>query len=342
MTEAPSLDAALARYDQALTQLASSAPDVQTSIAERGLEALLARDAVQIVLDEAKMLSSQSLLRLHQLDDRLKQQLDDRFKTQKQPHLSKQAIKNRRELYQTIAHWRELRNPPDASWWWQLEPPALFPLLEKRWGWLDRLDWFWTFLTLFFLTVSVTFILNTLNRILAGGIEAQGIFAVVLQTVLTLAGGIAALTQQGRQTLAALLMRCRIPQHHWQKFSALVALLFLLIVIGIHQLYLPWLAADLYRQGTAHYSDGRLDSALSSYQQSIALRPDYAAAHYHLGLLYENVQKLDEAITQYQLVVQSDANDLELLTVYEHTTISDDCISLKETIEQPGHLWRKD
>ncbi|GAB4370078.1 MAG: hypothetical protein Kow00121_10500 [Elainellaceae cyanobacterium] len=340
MTDAPSLDAALDRYDKALTQLEPSELADSPPVSEQILEALLARDAVQVALDEAKTVFSEALLRLNHLDDRLKPQLEAHFKLWQQPRLSKQDIRHRRELYQTIANWRDLKHPPNTAWWWHFDPPALTPWLERRCTWSDRFDWLWTFLTLFFLTIAVTFILNTLNRVLAGGIDAQGLFAVVLQTALTLAGGVAALTQQGRHTLETFLTRWRIPRHHWQELSAGVTLLLMLIVIGIHNQYLPRLAADLHQDGIAHYQAGRLDSALANYQQAIALRPDYAEAHYNLGILYEDLQKPDQAIAQYELVVQSEppadpASQQRLIFLRAHNNLG----RLYLLKEEPQAAW---
>lgn len=288
MTSSLSPKDALERYSKALHDLGPTDPAITTPIAERVLETLLARDAAQACLEEAESISASSLLLLNKLDDR--------FAEQQKTLASLDAI----------AKWRKVRNPPQSAWWWYPEPPALLPCLEHRWNWLDQFDWLWALLSLFCLTVAVTFVLNTLNRVLAGGIDTQGLFAVVLQTVLTLTGGVVALTQQGRQTLETLLTRCRIPRHYWQELSVLLSLLLLLVVIGIHELYLPRLAADLSQQGLTYYEKGRLDSALSAYQQSIALRPDNPEVYYSLGVLYEDLQEPDKAIAQYQLVVQSE------------------------------------
>lgn len=50
------------------------------------------------------------------------------------------------------------------------------------------------------------------------------------------------------------------------------------------------------------------------YKKAIALQPDVAEAHYNLGVLHEDLQQLDAAIEQYQIVVQSDLTRLNLLT----------------------------
>ncbi|MDC0432024.1 tetratricopeptide repeat protein [Hyphomicrobiales bacterium] len=44
---------------------------------------------------------------------------------------------------------------------------------------------------------------------------------------------------------------------------------------------------------------GKLDEALASYTQAIALKPDYAEAHNNLGVTLQELGKLDEALASY-------------------------------------------
>lgn len=291
-----SLQDALTTCEQALDALELSQSRDQPAQQRCTLSALAARDALQHFLTKAPSVSADQLLQLSQLDERLKAQ-----KT-----LIVRAI--------DLSHWRSLLNPPDSAWWWHFEPPALCPCLEKRYAWLNRLDWLWTFASLFFLTWAVTVVLDTLNRVAGEGINPQGIFPVVVQVLLTVAGGSAALTKNGRDFLRSLMTRLRIPHHFWHEFSAISAFIILLIVIGIHERYLPKLAADRYQDGVAHYQAGRFDSALQAYQQSVALRPDFVKGHYSLGLIYETLQRAEEAAAEYQLVVSADPDSLDKLT----------------------------
>lgn len=283
MDDASSLESALARYEQALDILQSE----KKARPEQVLEVLLTRDQVQAAIEQASFISTAHLIQLKALD---------------------QDLKDQRKLITTtirLQDWRDFTQHSEIDWWWHLEPPALFPWLEQSHPWLESLDWLWKLLTIVTLTISATFILNTLRRVLAGGVDAAGTFAVVLQSVLALAGG-SALTQQGREFLESLLTRLRIPKHYWQELGILMSVLFLAAVITIHNFYLPYLARQLVKQGSTDYQENRFDSALSAYQQAIALRPNHAEAHYRLGLLYEDLQQIDRAIAEYQLVVQQD------------------------------------
>lgn len=284
MTTSSSLAIAIAPYDKALDALEAGSPSQ-----EQVLNVLLARDIVEVALQDTASIPSHQLMRLDDLDRKLKAQRSTITKTIK------------------LRNWRNIHHPPATNWWWYFEPPALLPCLDQPHPLLDQLDWLWQLIILVALAISVTFILNTLKRVLSGGVDTAGVSAVVLQSVLALAGG-SALTQQGRAALESSLKRLRIPKHYWQELGAFLSIAVLLLVMAIHTFYLPQLATNLNKSGQQNYESGQLDSALSNYQQAIALRPDYAEAHYHLGTLYEDLQKTDQAIAEYQLVVQSDLN----------------------------------
>jgi tetratricopeptide (TPR) repeat protein len=287
-----SLQVALKNYEVALDAFKQPQP---ATFEIKALDVLTARDAVQHWLEKTPPISGEPLVYLKQLDDRLDQQ--------------------KTNIYAALdlEHWRSLLNPRDSATWWYPQPPALLPFLEKRHPVLERFDWLFTFASLFFLTLAVTVVLDTLNRVVGEGLNTQGLFPVVVQVLLTIAGGSAALTQNGRNFLRMILTRLRIPTHWRQEFSAIAALLILLIVAGIHELYLPQLASDRYQQGIAHYEAQQFDSALQAYKQSLALQPDFVEAHYSLGLIYEDLQQTDEAIAAYQRVVSQDADALDKL-----------------------------
>jgi len=66
--------------------------------------------------------------------------------------------------------------------------------------------------------------------------------------------------------------------------------------------------------GGIYYQLGRWDNAQSQFQIAIALKPDYANAHYNLGHALEQKGDLQNALGQYQAVrslVSNDKNSLE-------------------------------
>ena len=52
--------------------------------------------------------------------------------------------------------------------------------------------------------------------------------------------------------------------------------------------------------GAALKSQGKLDEAISHYQQALQIEPDYSRAHYVLGVAFTLKGKLDEAVAHYQ------------------------------------------
>jgi len=292
VTKSDALTDALHEYDAAIRALARRAPNLQEVI----LTALTQRDAVQAQLDEAAFVSADKLTRLDTLDAGLK---------------SHKAL-----IVTTIDQekWRSLLHIPDSSWWWHFEPQALVPWLEKPHPWLEKFDWLWKLLSLFALTFSVTVVLDTLNRVAGEGLNTRGMFPVVLQVILTILGGTAALTEQGQKALESVMTRLRIPRHYWQEFSLVVSVLVLMIVVAVHEYHLPNVARNRYTQGIEAHATGQFNSARQLFQQAIALQPDFVEAHYDLGVLYEDLQETAAAVSEYQLVVQSDFQELPLLT----------------------------
>ncbi len=289
------LSDAFSHYQQALQQLQKPEAEVYQSKQQRAINVLLARDEVQAVLNNESTVPGHLLLKIAVCDRILKQQ------------------KNLITQHSDVSNWRNIVNPPKSYWWWHLDPPALFSWLEKEYGWLNDFDWLWIFITLFALTLSSTVIIETLNRVVGEGLNTSGIFPIAVQVLLTFAGGVAALTKIGRSTLESFMARWRIPRHYWQELSMMLSVVVLVFVFGIYSEYLPHIALIRQQQGIIAHEVGKFDSALIAYKQAISLRPDFTSAHYYLGTLYEDLQKEDEAIAEYQIVVESNSDSLDKL-----------------------------
>jgi tetratricopeptide (TPR) repeat protein len=52
--------------------------------------------------------------------------------------------------------------------------------------------------------------------------------------------------------------------------------------------------------GQAQEEAGRVEEALESYRRALLSHPDYAIAHFNLGILYARLGRVDEAVYQYQ------------------------------------------
>lgn len=269
----------LERYENAIANLESS-PSLQ-----QGLEVLTLRDAVQKDLVKYT-LSASSLCKLRQLDQRLRQQ---------QPWLEQNL---------DLADWRKIVKPSDDAWWWFSQPRS--PV------WWEQFDWLGTFLTLIFLTASASLTVDIFTRFLSGGLDVFSASTIITPGLLALltSGALTSIGQKARQTLFTSF---NLPKQYWQGVSTILALVVLLVLVAFYQLGLPRIGVYFNERGEDNYITNRLDSALSNLQRAIALRPNYAEAHYNLGLLYEDLHKFDQARTEYQLAVENSA-ELNTLT----------------------------
>ena len=58
-----------------------------------------------------------------------------------------------------------------------------------------------------------------------------------------------------------------------------------------------------YNLGIILQELGRLEHAEASYNQAIALKPDLAEAHYNLGVILQELRRLDEAEASYSQAI---------------------------------------
>ena len=56
-------------------------------------------------------------------------------------------------------------------------------------------------------------------------------------------------------------------------------------------------------RGNRYANLGQLDTAVSYYKKSLAIKPDYAEAHYNLGFSLHRLGQLDAAVRSYKKVV---------------------------------------
>jgi tetratricopeptide (TPR) repeat protein len=260
----------LQNYKTAIAALTDPPPDAKAL-----LTALLARDALQAALADNTP-STDTFLQIKKLDSQLKERRD--------------WIRQ----VGALSDWRAMHQPDSAAWWWWLDaedtPQA------------SRHDWLWNGLSLTFLTLASGLILNMASRFWSGGVASAGTIALLGQGTVTLLAGKGALTDSGRKAWENFLGHYNVPAHYRQGVSCGASGLVLLGVTGVH-LALPWFATWYNAWGLRDYQANHLASALSNYQTAISLRPDYATVHYRLGLLYEDLQRQDEAVAAYQFVV---------------------------------------
>lgn len=284
------LNEAVKRYEQALDDLKSAiSPIAETTgttlSVEPFLEVFLARDVLQNHLGKDPP-SSAMLIRVGECDRELKHLFGD--------SLSTQSLNSRRNLSEHLEDLRDVLKPSETAWWW-------FQKIPIRWW--DRLDLAWNTLTLIWLAATFSLLMDISTRFLSGGPGTFGAFAVIFQSALALAGG-GALTKTGQAIVDRSLQSMRVPRHLWQEYKFGAATLLLLTFVGF-RLALPWIAVKYNNSGFEDYIAGQLGSAEAKYKRALELAPNYAEAHYNLGLLYEDLQNLDQARTEYSLAVKS-------------------------------------
>lgn len=278
---------AFIKYQQILTQIEETC----TPEAEQIFQILLARDAVEDLLQSEKQAPASLLLKIAELDKRLQQ---------------KQAII---VAVQDYPHWRNIFGPPNSAWWWH------FPLASSFWW--EKLNWLWNGLTLVFFALSISLIVDGIPRFLSGGLDMATVLAVIIPSLLALLTS-GSLTPIGREARNYLFQK--LDQSRWPLLNVVLGFSLALTLIIIHQFFFDDLANHFHQQGKQFYLTGKWEQAWSNYQKAIAFNPSYAEAHYDLGVLYEDWQKFDMAKSEYQLAVRQDtsANLLIRLQAYNN------------------------
>lgn len=156
-------------------------------------------------------------------------------------------------------------------------------------------------LTGFLLTAALTLVADILERFLSGGGDRLNIVRNFIQApLLTIQAALAllALFEGGRKWVERLLAGVGFNRDfrvsRWLLISAV-----LLALALTARLSLPF-AAAYYNERAARAIERRdLTTAVYDYRRALSLNPDYAQAHYGLAVVYEGLQKYDEAIEGY-------------------------------------------
>jgi tetratricopeptide (TPR) repeat protein len=271
--ETSGLTTAFKRYAEELAALerAGQAPEEA-----QVLRVLLARDALQSNLDPNRQDLSHTGLQIINLDSRLK----------KLSSLIASSV--------DLKEWNTSIKPPPESWWWTFEAAG------DR---LSRLNWLWGGLTAISMTFAISFAVDISSRFIKGAPDTAGTFALVTQGLIMAlsTGGVA--TKFGRDAIDKALNNFKVPARFWNVMKAGMATVLFLAITAFH-LSMPLIAVLYNNQALELQNKGRTTSALSYYKRALALYPDYPAAHYNQGLLYEDLQDYKTALTEYRLAVQ--------------------------------------
>jgi tetratricopeptide (TPR) repeat protein len=76
-------------------------------------------------------------------------------------------------------------------------------------------------------------------------------------------------------------------------------------------------AEELYDLAVDHVADGRLDDAIATYREALAIDPTFTDAILGLAMAYADAQRFDEAIEQGKRLVELTPDD-----TLAHTSLS--------------------
>lgn len=83
--------------------------------------------------------------------------------------------------------------------------------------------------------------------------------------------------------------------------------LFVAVLLALPRALFAQTAEDYYNKGI-HEERSDADSALADFDRALALKPDYAPAYYHRGLMKASKKDYDGAISDYDRAIQIDPN----------------------------------
>ena len=273
---APSLDTVLDNYEQSVALLGNSSAPVTE---ETAIKILKARDIVARTTAKDIDLSFEQQKKLVTLDKNIREK----------------AWQISQSL--DLPAWRNSFKPPDTAWWWYLDKDAKHP----HW---DQLDWLWRGLTVVGWTVNLALLIDTIPRFFIGGTGFGGAVAIAFPSLLTLLQANSELTKTGKEGFNKLLQRWKIPQYFHAE-AQLGSTVFLTIVLIGLRLALPTFSDMARQDGFENEENKQIAQAKAYYEQALALDPDNTKARYNLGSVYEDLQQLDKAKTQYVLSIES-------------------------------------
>ena len=275
-----SIESALIRYRTALDTLASlpAAIAPTDALITQSLEVMTARDEIDTILKTSNRLTTDSLTTIAALDEQLKNQ----------GNTIAPCLK-------TI-DWQTVLNTTEKGWWWAVQPPNTNSWWAK--------DWIWNAVSLGCITVSIGLFGDISTRFLKGGPDTFGAIAVSAQSIGTLLTASSALTIAGKDANKRFLQQIKIPEQYWRPFGAGCSVGLLAIAIGART-SLPQVA-NLYSDwGFQKFTQGEWGTAEELYKRAIELNPDSDQTSFRLGLLYEELQDLTPARSNYNTAARA-------------------------------------
>lgn len=274
------LDRELERYERAVEVIEEKQSDFTQ---QEVIEVLIARDALQHLMENDVQETRENMTRLCALDKRLR------------PFGPMIAASVNLEVL------RGTLNRTTNYWWWTFEPPI------PPW---DRYDWVWNALTAGLLALAASFMVNIYSALSTG----DATIVTALSTIIQAAGlaliGRGALTTDGQEKVKKILDSLSIPSRFHAESTFLLSVLLLITVAISNQL----LDNHFMSRGESEYEKGALNDAELAYRQGLQIDPEKTIFHHNLGQVYEALGELESASEHYLIgSEQGDAKSLNSL-----------------------------
>ncbi len=270
------LGALLTAYREALSPFLTE----QSPQEQHVLTVLNARDVLHVELAQSPPPKAHLLSEIHALD----RQLED------------QAVVMAEQL--NFSTYRQSFPKPPEQWWWFLDEKLKTPKTHPS-------DWVFKGATTLAWAISIGLLLNISGRFLLGGAGVVGLSAIALSNLLTLLKARSDLTDAGSEGVQVFFDRFKV-SNPWRLRAQFGTTALLAGSLFAFWLALPSISRQYNERGQTAQQAGKLGSAEQNYNRAIALNPDNVNAHYNLGTLYEDIQDLEQAETQYLIARRGD------------------------------------
>ncbi|MEL6401076.1 MAG: tetratricopeptide repeat protein [Cyanobacteria bacterium J06626_4] len=272
----PAFGTALTAYRETL-ELVLKAQNVGE---QQVLAVLNARDILHAALAQSPPPGTYWLKEIHTLDRHLKEHATDLV------------------VQIDFGAYRQSFPKAPEQWWWFLDEALEAPKKHPS-------DWVFKGATTLAWAISIGLLVNISGRFLLGGAGVAGLSAIALSNLLTLLKARSDLTDAGNEGVQLLFDRFELskPQQIRFRFGTTALLSGTLFAFW---LTLPTIAKHYNFRAIALHDNGKLGSAEQNYERAISLDPDNLDAHYNLGILYEDIQELGKAETQYLIAARGD------------------------------------
>ena len=235
---------------------------------------LKSRDDVEELLNKGHSYSSAILATIINLDNELK----------------KQARRIAHDI--DLNQCRVSLNPPIKNWWWFID---------------ENVNQVWRTLTIICTYLTIAGMSFIAPRIFKGGTDFLGsIYSIIL--IFLASPGVKSLFHYFPKTLDQFFVRIGIPSINLNKVTLGLSTSSLLIVV-ITILMSPKISEFYQNRGLKYYKSNYLGAALDSYNRSLAWESDNTTAHFYIGLINEDLQNTESAISAYQTAEKSCKSD---------------------------------